>query len=75
MCADGEADADSTHLIAKMQLRFKPRVQQNKETKAKEKVNRKELEHAVGRRLDDDEVKRLKRARKEESGKSFTFKE
>ncbi|ETI29322.1 hypothetical protein G647_01775 [Cladophialophora carrionii CBS 160.54] len=62
---DGEAGSESTHLIVKMQARFKPRVQQNKETKAKEKVSRKELEQAVGRRLDDDEVKRLKRARKE----------
>lgn len=62
---DGEADAESTRLIVKMQARFKPRLQQNKETKAKEKVSRKELEQAVGRRLEDDEVKRLKRARKE----------
>ncbi|KAJ9611259.1 hypothetical protein H2200_004442 [Cladophialophora chaetospira] len=62
---DGDADSDSTHLIVKMQARFKPRVQQNKETKAKAKVSRKELEHAVGRKLDDDEVKRLKRARKD----------
>lgn len=62
---DGEAGSETTHLIVKMQARFKPRVQQNKETKAKEKVSRKELEQAVGRRLDDDEVKRLKRARKE----------
>jgi protein FRG1 len=62
---DGEADSEATHLIIKMQARFKPRLQQNKETKAKEKVSRKELEQAVGRKLDDDEVKRLKRARKE----------
>jgi protein FRG1 len=62
---DGEAESASTNFIVKMQARFKPRVQQNKETKAKEKVSRKELEQAVGRRLEDDEVKRLKRARKE----------
>ncbi|EXJ59826.1 hypothetical protein A1O7_03973 [Cladophialophora yegresii CBS 114405] len=62
---DGEAGSESTHLIVRMQSRFKPRVQQNKETKAKEKISRRELEQAVGRRLDDDEVKRLKRARKE----------
>jgi protein FRG1 len=62
---DGEADSESTRTIVKMQARFKPRVQQTKETKAKEKVSRKELEQAVGRRLDDDEVKRLKRARRE----------
>jgi protein FRG1 len=61
---DGETGESSTELIIKMQARFKPRVQQNKETKAKEKVSRQELEQVVGRRLDDDEVKRLKKARK-----------
>jgi len=62
---DGSADSDSTHMILKMQARFKPRVQQNKETKAKEKVSRRELEQVVGRRLDEEEVRRLKRAKKE----------
>ncbi|EXJ73198.1 uncharacterized protein A1O5_02958 [Cladophialophora psammophila CBS 110553] len=62
---DGEASSDSTYLILKMQARFKPRIQQTKETKAREKVSRRELEQAVGRRLEDDEVKRLKRAKKE----------
>ena len=61
---DGEASDDTTAIIIKMQARFKPRLQQNKETKAKEKVSRQELEQAVGRRLGDEEVKRLKRARK-----------
>ena len=61
---DGEAGDESTPLVIKMQAKFKPRLQQNKETKAKEKVSRKELEQVVGRRLEDDEVKRLKRARK-----------
>lgn len=46
-----------------MQARFKPRFKVNKESKAKEKVSRKELEEVVGRRLDDSEVKRLKKAR------------
>jgi protein FRG1 len=62
---DGEADSPSTYMIVKMQAKFKPRVQQNKEIKAKEKISRKELEQAVGRRLEDDEVKRLKRAKKD----------
>lgn len=62
---DGEADSASTELVIKMQSRFKPRVQANKETKAREKISRKELEQAVGRRLEDNEVKRLKRAKKE----------
>lgn len=61
---DAEVGEKSAEMVIKMQARFKPRVQQDKEEKAKEKVSRKELEHAVGRRLDDDEVKRLKRARK-----------
>lgn len=64
---DGDAEAEETHLVLKMQARFKPRVQQNKETKAREKVSRRELEQAVGRKLDDDEVRRLKRAKKEGS--------
>ena len=62
---DGEAESESIQLIVKMQARFKPRLQQNKETKAKEKVSRKELEQSVGRRLNDDDVKRLRRARKD----------
>jgi protein FRG1 len=61
---DGEADSSSTQVVLKMQARFKPRLQQHKETKAKEKVSRRELEQVVGRRLDDEEVKRLKRAKK-----------
>ncbi|EXJ85665.1 hypothetical protein A1O1_06031 [Capronia coronata CBS 617.96] len=62
---DGDADSESTYLVLKMQARFKPRLMQNKETKAREKVSRRELEQAVGRKLEDDEVRRLKRARKE----------
>ncbi|KAE8352933.1 FRG1-like family-domain-containing protein [Aspergillus coremiiformis] len=54
-----------TTVRIRMQARFKPRIQASKETKAKEKISRKELEEIVGRRLDDDEVRRLKRARRE----------
>ena len=61
---DGEAGDASTDFVIKMQARFKPRLQQNKQSKANEKVSRKELEQVVGRKLEDDEVKRLKRARK-----------
>ncbi|EXJ84900.1 hypothetical protein A1O3_05575 [Capronia epimyces CBS 606.96] len=64
---DGEPASESTHLVLKMQARFKPRVQQNKETKAREKISRRELEQVVGRKLDDDEVRRLKRAKKDGS--------
>lgn len=55
---------DST-LRIRMQARFKPRLKASKEERAREKISRKELEDAVGRRLDEDEVKRLKRARRE----------
>lgn len=48
-----------------MQARFKPRLKANKEEKAREKISRKELEEVVGRRLADEEVRRLKRARRE----------
>jgi protein FRG1 len=54
-----------TRLRIRLQARFKPRLKASKEEKAKEKISRKELEEAVGRRLDEDEVKRLKRARRE----------
>ncbi|KAL1970619.1 hypothetical protein VTN77DRAFT_4263 [Rasamsonia byssochlamydoides] len=49
----------------RMQARFKPRVKASKEIKAREKISRRELEAAVGRRLEDHEVKRLKKARRE----------
>lgn len=62
---DEEAGAATAEMVIKMQARFKPKVQQDKEDKAREKVSRKELEHAVGRKLDEDEVRRLKRARKD----------
>ncbi|KAK3330080.1 FRG1-like family-domain-containing protein [Apodospora peruviana] len=55
---------DST-LRIRMQARFKPRIKASKEEKAREKISRSELEQAVGRRLEEDEVKRLKRARRE----------
>lgn len=48
-----------------MQARFKPKLRASKESKALEKITRKELESLVGRRLEDHEVKRLKKARKE----------
>lgn len=62
---DGEAAATTSVLRIRMQARFKPRLKANKEMKAKEKISRRELEAAVGRRLEEDEVKRLKRARKD----------
>ncbi|WEW58321.1 hypothetical protein PRK78_003789 [Emydomyces testavorans] len=63
----GDADSVSftTSFRVRMQARFKPKLRASRESKALEKVTRKELEAAVGRRLEDHEVKRLKRARRE----------
>ncbi|KKA26205.1 hypothetical protein TD95_000053 [Thielaviopsis punctulata] len=64
----GDADSteqDSTLLRLRMQARFKPRAKTAKEEKLKDKVSRKDLEAAAGRKLEDDEVRRLKRARRE----------
>jgi len=62
-------DADSTNfnttLRIRMQARFKPKLKASKEEKAREKISRKELEEAVGRKLEDDEVRKLKRAKRE----------
>lgn len=61
----GDADAITfnTTVRIRMQARFKPKLKASKELKAKEKVSKKELEEVVGRRLDDDEVQKLKKAR------------
>ena len=55
----------TTTFRIRMQARFKPRLKASKEDKAREKISRKELEEVVGRRLDDDEAKKLKKARRE----------
>lgn len=60
---DAESVSFNTTLRIRMQARFKPRLKANKELKIKERISRKELEDAVGRRLGDDEVKKLKKAR------------
>ncbi|MCJ1309771.1 hypothetical protein MMC25_003432 [Agyrium rufum] len=62
---DAESINFNTTFRIRMQARFKPRLKANKESKAREKISRKELEDVVGRRLNDDEVKRLKKARRE----------
>lgn len=54
----------NTTLRIRMQARYKPKLKASKEEKALSKISRRELEEAVGRRLDEDEVKILKRARK-----------
>ncbi|KAK0748287.1 FRG1-like family-domain-containing protein [Apiosordaria backusii] len=54
-----------TTLRIRMQARYKPKLKASKEEKAREKISRSELEAAVGRRLEEDEVKKLKKARRE----------
>lgn len=63
--ADATEASYSTTLRIRMQARFKPKIKASKADKAKEKISRKELEEAVGRRLEEDEVRTLKRARRE----------
>ncbi|RAH49041.1 uncharacterized protein BO95DRAFT_406983 [Aspergillus brunneoviolaceus CBS 621.78] len=60
----GTLSAD-TNVRVRMQARFKPKIKASKEVKAREKVSRKELEGIVGRRLEEDEVRRLRKARRE----------
>lgn len=60
---DSELISFNTTLRIRMQARFKPKIKANKQSKAQEKICRKELEEVVGRRLNDDEVKILKKAR------------
>ncbi|KAJ5679114.1 hypothetical protein N7462_007358 [Penicillium macrosclerotiorum] len=63
----GDANAVSfdTTVRIRMQARFKPRLRAKKESKAYEKISRKELEGIVGRKLDDDEIQRLRKSRRE----------
>ncbi|KAL8757854.1 MAG: hypothetical protein Q9199_001925 [Rusavskia elegans] len=62
---DAETISFNTTVRIRMQARFKPKLKANKELKAKEKISKKELENAVGRKLDVDEVRTLKKARVE----------
>ncbi|KAK3071896.1 hypothetical protein LTR53_007814 [Teratosphaeriaceae sp. CCFEE 6253] len=54
-----------THIRIRMQARFKPQHQVEKAEKVRAKISRKELEAEVGRPLGEDDVKRLKKARRE----------
>jgi protein FRG1 len=62
-------DADSitfnTAFRIRMQARFTPRLKASKEQKAMEKISHKELEELIGRKLNDDEVRRLRKSRRE----------
>jgi protein FRG1 len=48
-----------------MQARFKPRNKATKEEKANLKISKKELEDIIGRKLNDEEVKKLRKAKRE----------
>ncbi|KAL8693493.1 MAG: hypothetical protein Q9218_001682 [Villophora microphyllina] len=60
---DAESISFNTTVRIRMQARFKPKLKASKESKAKEKISRTELEENVGRKLNDDEVRKLKKAR------------
>lgn len=62
---DADATAFATTLRIRMQARFKPKLKASREERAQATITRSELEAAAGRRLTEDEVKRLKRARRE----------
>ncbi|VUC35827.1 unnamed protein product [Clonostachys rosea] len=62
---DAETESVSTTVRVRMQARFKPKLKASKEEKLHSKISRRELEEAAGRRLEEDEVRILKRARKE----------
>lgn len=63
---DGDSASERTHLLLRMQSRFRPKTAASKEAaRAKEKISRQQLESDAGRKLTDEEAKRLKRARRE----------
>jgi protein FRG1 len=62
---DGESVTFNATLRIRMQARFKPKLKIVREEKAKAKISTKELEQMVGRKLEEDEVKMLKRARRD----------
>lgn len=63
---DGETSSPNTLLILRMQSSFKPQSHETKESnKTKEKISRQELEAAAGRTLNDEEARRLKKAKRE----------
>lgn len=63
--ADAEEQGRGTSFRVRMQARYKPTLKASKEEKVLQKISRAQLEQEVGRKLQDDEAKKLKRARKE----------
>lgn len=62
---DAETITFNTTFRIRMQARYKPKLKASKEEKALAKISRRDLEEAAGRRLNEDEVRVLKRARRE----------
>jgi protein FRG1 len=62
---DANQPSESTAIRIRMQARFKPKHKAEKVEKVRAKISRKELEDEVGRKLEDDEVKKLKKARRD----------
>jgi len=62
---DGEGIDFNSSWRIRMQARFKPKIKIAKATKAREKITRQELDELVGRRLGEEDVKKLKRAKRE----------
>ena len=63
---DAPGSLPNTHIILRMQTRFKPQTAATKEAaRVKEKISRQQLETDAGRKLNDEEAKGLKRARRE----------
>lgn len=58
-------EKEAVKVKIQMQSRFKPTIQAAKRERAYEKISRSQMEKDAGRRLDDDEARKLKRARKE----------
>ncbi|KAF2148548.1 hypothetical protein K461DRAFT_297954 [Myriangium duriaei CBS 260.36] len=57
--------SEASRLVVRMQAKFKPKLEAAKREKAYEKISRTQIEREAGRGLTDEEVKRLKRARKD----------
>ena len=62
---DEEAISFATTLRVRMQARFKPKIRKGKEEMERQRIGRKEIEEVVGRKVTDEEARRLKRARRE----------
>ena len=57
--------AEAEPVCVRMQARFKPRLAAEKRERAGEKIGRAQIAREAGRKLEDEQVARLKRARKE----------